>query len=177
MTHNELLAAAHAHQQELTQLISLAHRTSLADDNPEPLCSIVALSRTDGQVAHQVLQTEEERPDLYILAAYAHVNPLDASGLYSDELADILGNWCLDQGLMAPEQGDAEPDAAYLTRLTGWMADHTGATAPEILNDAIRVQLLENFDAASELADALAELDCLARGVTPPGPPDDPADI
>jgi len=172
-TYDELIAIATANRQQILDLIQQAHRASLADHEPAAVCSIVALSRDRGQIVHTTIDAETRREDLYILTAFAHVRPVDAVALYAEERAALIGDWCLEHGYPAPVQAEDELDDAYWSRLAAWVQSETPASVSDILNDAVRVQLLEEFCADSELDDALSELDDLARGIVRPLPSDD----
>ncbi|NLM77520.1 MAG: hypothetical protein GX173_05460 [Ruminococcaceae bacterium] len=161
----ELISIIRQNKTELTHLIKNAHTISLQDEHPGENCSVVAIGRQDGQIVHMTLNADERRDDLYILAAYPHVNPIEAVVLYADEKAAILFNWCLEQGGMPPEQDEEEADVAYLARLVSWIKTNTLASAGEVLTDLIREQLLSDFDAEAELQETLDELHDHARGI------------
>lgn len=172
-TYTELIDIVRNNRETIAELVTKAHRCSLASDQPDTRCSIVALGRDDGGLVHDTLETEEKREDLYILAAFPHISPIEAVVLYADEKTAILNNWCSEQGTMAPEQGEDEGDVAYLARLIAWIREYTDSTAGEILTTLIRDQLLANFDADSEIEDALEELSDLSRGIVRQVPQDD----
>ena len=75
-----------------------------------------------------------------------------------------------------PEQGEEEGDVPYLGRMISWIRTNTPDTAGDILTGLIREQLLDAFDAANELEDALSELSDLAQGIVRPAPQDDDTD-
>ena len=172
-THQDLYEIAANSRDCLESLLTQAHRESLNADASDQNTSIVALGRENGAIVHAVLLQDEQRPELYILAAYPHVNPIEAVVLYADEKAQILNTWCLEQGMAPPEQGEEEGDVPYLGRMVSWIRNNTQDSAGDILTDLIREQLLAAFDAANELEDALSELSDLAQGIVRPAPQDD----
>ena len=172
-TYDELADIIKQNKTVLIQLFRQAHSASLQDDQPEKDCSVVAIGRRDGQIMQEIISVDEHRDEWYILAAYPHANPIETVVLYADEKAAILSNWCLEQGAMAPEQGEEEGDVAYLARLVSWIRINMAASAGEILTELIRNQLLADFDAEAEWQEAFSELKDLARGVDRRLPPDD----
>lgn len=172
-TYSELLEIVKDQKAEIAMLLKQAHRHSLMSDQVDSRCSIVAIGRQDGAVVRDIIDEDQQREDLYILAAYPHLNPIEAVVLYADEKAAILSNWCTEHETMAPEQGEDEGDVAYLARLVAWIREYTDATAGEILTTLIRDQLLTDFDAAREIEDALEELSDLAQGIVRLPPEDD----
>jgi hypothetical protein len=172
-TYIELLKIAEEHKDEITGLMAEAHRHSLMSDQPDSSCSIVAIGRQDGVVVRETIGEDQQREELYILAAYPHTKPIEAVVLYADEKAAILSKWCVEHGTMAPDQGEDEGDVAYLARLVAWIREYTDSTAGEILTSLIRDQLLTDFDADSEVNDALEELSDLSQGIVRLPPEDD----
>ena len=175
-TYQELYEIAANSRNRLESLLTEAHRDSLSTEGTDTSTSIVAIGREDGSIVQAVLLQDEQRPELYILAAYPHVNPIEAVVLYADEKAQILNAWCLEQGMAPPEQGEEEGDVPYLGRMISWIRTNTPDTAGDILTGLIREQLLDAFDAANELEDALRELSDLAQGIVRPAPQDDDTD-
>ncbi len=169
----ELIEIIKEHKAEITVLLDQAHRHSLLADQTDSRCSIVAVGRLDGVVVHEIIEADQQREELFILAAYPHVNPIEAVVLYADEKAAILSNWCTEHGTMAPEQGEDEGDVAYLARLVAWIREYTDSTAGEILTSLIRDQLLTDFDATREIEDALEDLSDLSQGIVRLPPEDD----
>jgi hypothetical protein len=161
---------------EIVSLIEQAHQESLASQEPGDSCSIVGIGRDNGQLVHDMLSGNEEREDLYILAAYPHINPIEAVVLYADEKHQIISRWCRDHGTQTPEQNEDEGDVAYLKRLVDWVREHTRTTAGDILIQLIREQLLCDFNPEREFSDALDELNDLAQGIRHLPPSDDPED-
>lgn len=174
-SYNQLIDIVKDKQSEIVNLIEQAHRESLASQKPEDSCSVVGIGRENGLLTHDTLSGNEEREDLYILAAYPHINPIEAVVLYADEKHQIINRWCLDHGTQTPEQNEDEGDVAYLKRLVDWVREHTRTTAGDILIQLIREQLLCDFDPQREFSDALDELNDLAQGIRrlPPSDNDD----
>lgn len=172
-TYKELIGIVLENKQEITDLMRQAHKSSLLSDKTSENCSIVAIRRQDGLIVQRVIDGKQRPDELYILAAYPHINPIEAVVLFADEKAAILNNWCLEQGTMPPEQGEQEGDVAYLSRLVSWIREYTDSTAGEILIDLIRDQLIQDFDATAELQEALEELYDLDRGVVRLPPSED----
>ncbi|MDW7659269.1 MAG: hypothetical protein SCM11_19050 [Bacillota bacterium] len=172
-TYTELIEIVNNNKEEITALLDQAHRQSLQADQTDSRCSIVAVGRQNGAVVHEIIDEDQQREDLYVLAAYPHINPIEAVVLYADEKTAILNNWCSEQGTMAPEQGEDEGDVAYLARLIAWIREYTNSTAGEILTTLIRDQLLADFDADREIDDALEELSDLSQGIVRLPPEDD----
>ena len=176
-THAELIEIVREHRAEILDLLKQAHRNSLRSDHPGSDCSIVAIGREDGRIVREIIEPDRQNEDWYVLAAYPHTRPIEAVVLYADEKTAILNNWCSEQGTMPPEQGEEEGDVAYLARLIAWIRDYTDSTAGEILTSLIRDQILADYDAASELDDALDELSDLSQGIVRQPPEDDEPDL
>ena len=158
-------------------MLQKAHSFSIEVDPPDTDCSIVAVSRQTGTLISKIIKEDEQQDDLYILAAYPHIDPLAAIILYEDERAQVLAAWCAEHGCPAPEQGDDELDPPYWHRLMNWFNENTSFDADQILTSLVREQLRADFSPEDEYKDALEELQDLAQGIVrlPPEDDDEPA--
>ncbi|MDD3931614.1 MAG: hypothetical protein GXY22_05030 [Clostridiaceae bacterium] len=172
-TYDELIEIARKHRETLVLSIRKAHEASLRSENPEDRCSVIAINRQDGSLTDAVIDSDQQPDNWFVLAAYPHINPIEAVVLYADEKAAILNNWCLEQGAAPPDQDDEEGDVPYLRRLVSWIENHMGTTAGEVLTDLAREQLITDFDPVSELDDALQSLRDLSNGIVRAEPSDD----
>lgn len=163
----DLIKQLQIDRKHVVSIILQAHQNSLSSDEPEQLCSVVAIDQEDGRLISTELETDEQPDHWYVLAAYPHINPIEAVVLYADEKAAILQQWCLDQGAAPPEQDESEGDVPYLRRMVDWVANNMATTAGDVLIELAREQLLEDFDPERELDEALDNLQDLAHGKEP----------
>ncbi len=172
-TYTDLIKVVQDNKEKIIALLQKAHRFSLRLDPPDTDCSIVAVSRQTGSLTSRIIKQDEQPDDLYILAAFPHIDPLAAVVLYEDERAQVLSQWCQEHGLAAPAQAADELDPPYWQRLLTWFNENTSHDAEQILTGLVREQLEAAFSAEDEFADALDELIDLAQGIVRLPPEDD----